>query len=123
MGTTQPHADLGAAAVNDPQNQELVLYRGETRPFLFGPVSSTDITGSTFAFALSTRPGNDLVSGYPIAGTIVDAAAGTFSVTVSAANLTANTTYAWDVYQTDASGYRARIAGGTLRYRESVRRP
>lgn len=107
----------------DVQNQELVLYRGETRPFLFAPAEPTNVTGSTFAFALSTRPGNALVSGYPIAGVLVDAAAGTFTVTVSETGLTVGTTYSWDVYQTDSGGLRDRIAGGTLRYRESVRRP
>lgn len=114
----------------DVNTQQLTAYRGEDAAYPFAPPAAENITGWAIAFHLSAAPGGALLSGYPLttaggAVVITSAAAGQFSVTIPAAlttALSAGTTYHWDVWRTDA-GQRERLAGGTLRAKEPVRRP
>jgi len=109
----------------DVNTQDLACYRGEDAVYPFAPAAAADVTGWTLAFHLATRPGAELLAGYPLGGSITGAAAGTFSVTIPAAlttALVAGATYHWDVFRTNA-GSVTRLAGGTLRVKEPVRRP
>lgn len=103
------------------------IYRGEDAVIDFAPATVTSISGWALAFAISEYPGLDELVTLDTAGggvTITNAPAGNFRVTVGAATSTALSAslYAWDVWRTDA-GSRERLAGGTVRVVEPVRRP
>jgi hypothetical protein len=99
------------------------IYRGEDVALNFTLTPLTDITGWTLSFKVKQRL-DDAAALLTIAGSITTAAAGTFSVTLSAANTTTLSAgrYTYDVWRTD-SGSNAALAIGALTVKGSVRLP
>lgn len=102
---------------------EGLVYRGETYVLNFTVTPTTNITAWTIAWNLKTAF-TDTAALLTVAAVIVSAAAGTFSVTLTAAQTAALTmdTYVADVWRTDL-GSEALLATGRLQVKGTVRVP
>ena len=104
------------ATVND-----ITVYRCEAPQLNFTMTPTTDITGWTISFCLKASPGD--LPLLTVAGAIVGAAAGTFKVNLTKANLTIPAgVYVYDVQRTD-SGSEAVLSIGKFNLQPSILYP
>lgn len=99
----------------------LEAYRCEAVQLNFTMTPTTDITGWTISFCLKATPTDAAI--LTVAGSVVSAAAGTFKVNLSKANLTQPAgVYVYDVQRTD-SGSEAVLSIGAFNLKSSVLYP
>lgn len=100
------------------------IYRGEDVTLNFTMTPLTDITGWTMSFRVKAKLEDASVLLGPINASITTAAAGTFSVPLTAAQTSTLPvgTYDYDVWRTD-SGSAATLDLGKLTVKGSVKTP
>ena len=102
------------------QKNNISIYKGEATQLAFTMTPTTDITGWTLTFSLKPNA-SDPTASLTIAGAITNAAAGTFTITISHAQTggLASGTYAYDVQRTN-SGSETVLSIGVITVNQEV---
>lgn len=103
--------------------QDLSWYRGEDVTLAVTLSPTTDITGWTLSFKVKQNA-TDATALLTVAGSITGAAAGTFSVSLTAAQTASVPTgvYVYDIWRTD-SGAATALTVGSVTVKNSPRVP